>query len=91
MGKISEVFYKEIDPQLCDVNEAAKYHYHFNFLKYHKMFQDQYEIYEEKQIKLRNKIIGDAIHDHEINKPKLTSTIFGISSLKDKAVLITEI
>jgi hypothetical protein len=92
MGKISNIFYTEIDPEICSINDAAKYHYHFNLIKYHQMFQDEYERYETIQIKLRNTLIGNAIKSGEINgHPKLMSTIFGISSKKNKAVIITEI
>lgn len=92
MGKITEVFYAEIDPELCSATEAAKYHYHFNLLKYHKMFQDEYEKYENDHIKLRNTLIGNAIKSGEIqSNPKVYTTIFGISAQKDRAVLITEI
>ena len=92
MGKITNVFYTEINPEVCSVQDAARYHYLFNLLKYHKIFQDEYERYEEDQIKLRNTLIGNAIKSGEINShPKLMSTIFGISAQKNKAVLITEI
>ena len=92
MGNITKVFYTEIDPEICSANDAAKYHYHFNFLKYHEIFQKEYEKYEEDQIKLRNKLIGNAIKSGEISKhPKVHSTIFGISAQKNKAILITEL
>lgn len=91
MSKISKVFYTEIDPEVCNSEEAARYHYHFNLLKYHEMFQHEYEKYEEEQIHMRNKLIGDAIKSGEIINPKLLTTIFGISSMKNKAILITEI
>ena len=92
MGRISNVFYKEIDNDVCSMEEAANYHYLFNLLKYHEMFQNEYEHYEEFQIKLRNTLIGDAIKSGEIKShPNVPSTIFGISALKNKAILITEI
>lgn len=91
MGRISKVFYKEIDPDICSPYEAAKYHFHFNLLKYHEIFQNQYEEYEREQISLRNNIIGNAIKSGEISNPKIFTTIFGISSEKNKAILITEI
>lgn len=92
MGKISKVFYKEIDPNICSTNEAAKYHYLFNLINLHEMFQDEYLQYEENQIRLRNSLIGDAIKSGEISgHPNMVSTIFGISAHKNKAVLITEV
>lgn len=92
MSKITEVFYTEIDPELCSVTEAAKYHYHFNLLKYHEMFQNEYIEYESNHIKMRNKLIGDAVKSGEIkSSPKVYTTIFGISAHKNRAVLITEI
>lgn len=92
MGKITKVFYKEIDPSVCSPKSAARYHYHFNLLRLHESFQKEYEKYEEEQIYLRNTILHDAIVSKEITSyPKVTSTIFGISSHKNKAVLITEV
>ena len=92
MGKITNVFYTEIDPEVCTMQDAAKHHYLFNLLKYHEIFQDEYQQYEENQIKLKNAIIGNAIRSGEIStKPSMMSTIFGISSKKNKAIIITEI
>lgn len=91
MGKITEVFYEAIDPNVCSTQDASKYHYLFNLLKYHEMFQEEYEKYESNQIHLRNSIIGNAIKSGKISNPKVHSTIFGISALKKRAVLITEI
>ena len=92
MGKISKVFYTEIEPEICNSEDAAKWNYYFNLVKYDKTFWDEYEKYEAEQIKVRNKIIGDAIRSGEIGgTPKIYTTIFGISSKKNKAVLITEI
>lgn len=92
MGKISKVFYTEINPETCSVNDAAKYHYLSNLLKYDESIQNEYEKYEEDQIKLRNTLIGNAIKSGEIDgQPKVLSTIFGISAHKNRAILITEI
>ena len=43
MGKITKVFYKEIDPSVCSPKSAARYHYHFNLLRLHESFQKEYE------------------------------------------------
>jgi len=91
MGKITEVFYKEIDPKACSVQDASKYHYLFNLLKYHEMFQTDYEKYERDQILLRNSLVGNAIEAGELKcPPKMNTTIFGISAQKNRAVLIIE-
>ncbi|MCM1215391.1 MAG: hypothetical protein NC548_12835 [Lachnospiraceae bacterium] len=92
MGKISKVFYKEIEPEVCTMEEAGEYYYHLNLLKTHKMFQDSYERYEQKQIELRNRTIALALKNGELQKyPMMNTTVFGVSTLKKAPVVITEI
>ena len=91
MGRISKVFYTEIDPNVCDTREAGEYYYHLNLLHSHEMFQQSYEAYEAKQIALRNKVISQAMKNGELPEhPIMNSTIFGVSSMKQKPVIITE-
>jgi len=91
MGKISKVFYAEIDPRVCSVEEAGEYFYHFNLLGVHEMFQKTYEDYEQKQVKLRNAVISQAIKNGELpGHPIINSTISGVSTMKQRPVLITE-
>lgn len=91
MSKISEVFYKEIDAKKCSIEEAGTFYYYFNLLNIDERFHEGYENYELGQIKLRNEIIADAIKDGELPKfPSMNSIILGISSMKNKVILISD-
>lgn len=92
MGKISKVFYKEIDNNVCSIDEAAKFYYHSNLIGIHEMFHNDYEEYELSQLNLKNKIIGDAIKNCEVEgNINSNNTMMAISSLKDKVIIIAEI
>ena len=52
MAKICKVFYAEIDPKVCTMQEAGEYYYHFNLLGSHEMFHESYEQHEKKQVDL---------------------------------------
>lgn len=92
MGKITEVLYKEIPEKEFSTKDAAEFFFYHNLLGVDPMFIDGYEKYESNQIHVRNNIIGDAIRSELMNKhPKVNSAIIGVSSVKNKAVLITEI
>ena len=89
MSKISKVFYSTIDEMTS--KEAAAFYYHYNLINISEVFHDDYIKYEEKQFAIRNKMIGNAYKHNELpNHPNINSTIFGISSLKNKPVLIVE-
>lgn len=91
MGKITDVYYEEIDRDKCSMMDAGEFYYHYNFMSLDPMFVPDYESYEMKQVAIRNRIIGDAIQQGELLRhPKINSTIFGVSALKNKAVLVTE-
>lgn len=91
MGRISDVYYEEIDRDECSMMTAGEFYYHYNLMNVHPIFVPDYESYEIKQISTRNSIIGNAIKRGEMPRhPKLNSTIFGVSSIKNKAVIVTE-
>lgn len=91
MAKICKVFYAEIDPKVCTMQEAGEYYYHFNLLGSHEMFHESYEQHEKKQVDLRNSVISQAMKNGELpSHPVMNSTIFGVSAMKQKPVLITK-
>lgn len=91
MGKINSVYYEEIDPKLCTVKDAGEFYFHFNLVGQHEIFQEGYERYEQSQIALRNKVLGDAMRRGDMQThPKVHSTAFAISSLRSKAIIVTE-
>lgn len=92
MAKISKVFYAEIDPRVCDTREAGEFYYHFNLLNVDDSFHKSYEEYEQRQVELRNSVISQAMKNGELPvHPRMNTTVFGISSIKQKSILITEI
>lgn len=91
MGKITTVYYKEVNPQECSTALASEFYFHYNLMGEHPSLAQDYEEYELSQMHTRNKIIGDALKHGEIpSHPIMNSTIFGVSSVKNKTVLITE-
>lgn len=91
MGKISKIFYTEIKPEACTVQQAGEFYYHFNIVSIHTMFHDDYEEYEMNQIQLKNKTLGDAISQEKMDgRPKVGSSVLAISSIKNKVILIAD-
>lgn len=91
MGKISKVFYEEIDNNVCSIMSSGEYYYHYNVMGLDSSASREYEEYETSQIAIRNKIIGDAIKRYDIlEHPKMNTTIFGVSSMKRKTIILTE-
>lgn len=91
MGKINEVFYKAIDSESYTTTEAAEFYYHYNLLNVDPKLSEDYEKYELTQLNKRNSIIGDAFNRGEIKRhPKTDTSILGISTLKNKPILLVE-
>lgn len=83
---ITNVFYKDI---YNDIDEVAKYFFYANFAG--TIFDEEYAKYEEDQIKYRNSLIGNAmINGTAPDHVNMNSVIYGLSSLKNKTVLIVE-
>lgn len=56
------------------------------------MFEKEYEDYEVKQARIRNQAIRDAVNERGMNEhPKIETTIFGVSSLRERVIIITEV
>lgn len=91
MGKISNVYLAVVDPNDCSVEKAGEYYYLYNLLGTHEMFEDEYEMHEAEQLKLKNQIIKAAIDSGELpSRPNLNTTMLGISSIHDREVLVVE-
>ena len=92
MGKISKVFYQEIETTECTVQGAGEFYFHFNLISSSDVFHKDYERFEQAQIDLKNKILGDIINSNEFReRPKVSSSVLTISSLKNKVILIADI
>lgn len=92
MGRITEVFYKEIDPIITNVEDAGEFYYHSNLIGVNEIFHSDYEEYETNQIKLKNKIVGDAISNGEIRSGvRPNSTTLALSSMKNKVVVLVDL
>jgi hypothetical protein len=91
MGKISEIYYEEVDPAIIDPEFTGEYYYYFNLAKVSDELQEEFIMYEDNQTILKNKIFGLAKKRNDISySSKLCNAMFAISSLKNKVVLITD-
>ena len=89
MGKITEVLYQEIDSNRCSTYRAGEYYFYANMIGANPKLDSEYIGYEEEQLKLRNTVIGEYI-ENTGEHPNVEKSIFGISTIKNKAVIITE-
>jgi hypothetical protein len=85
------VYYTEIDKSKCDPQRIGEYYFYQNLLGTTPELDDQYMECEEEQFKLRSSIIGEAVKSGEIEHPKFSSAIFGLSSLKNTAIIAVEL
>lgn len=91
MGKISNVYYKKLTDDEMSVDRSSSFYFLNNMFALSSEIQDEYERYEEYQINLRNKIIGNAVKHNDIpGRPKIDSTVMGISGIHDCTILVTE-
>lgn len=91
MGKITEVYYTDIPTGLCSVEEASRFTFLSNLIGVHPSFDQEYENYEVSQMKIKGRLIGDAIRRGEIKEPNLSSMIFGLSTTYERAILIIDL
>lgn len=80
---IKEVIYKELD---VPVNDLTDFYFYNNISKISTHFLEEHEKFEIKQNEIKNKEIKKLFPDHR--KVDLNSLIFGISSIKNKAIII---
>jgi len=80
---IKEVIYKELDIPVSELND---FYFYNNISKVTTNFFEEQENFEIKQNEIKNKEIKKLFPDHR--KVDLNSLIFGISSIKNKAVII---
>ncbi len=91
MGKISNVIYEEIDPNICSPLDSAELFYYMNLLGTSDAIREEYMKYEERQIRIRDRTIRAASEGGLPHTPLTHTSIFGASTLKNKTILITEI
>lgn len=80
---IKEVIYKELDIPVSELND---FYFYNNISKVSNHFLEEQEKFEIKQNEIKNKEIKKLFPDHR--KIDLNSLIFGISSIKNKPVII---
>ena len=89
---ITPVIYEEISNELCSTEEASRYYFYQNAIGICDKIYDEYESYELEQIQMRNKVVSNAIRSENLQMvPDLDTTVFGVSGIKNKVVLITEL
>ena len=88
MGKITDVYYTEVDRKK---EEAGEYYFYHNLLSVDPFFHQKYEELERQQIDLRNMLIRKAIVNRVIPEHTMhNNAILGISPLRNRTVLIIE-
>ena len=75
--------HKELDIPISELND---FYFYNNISKVTNHFIEEQENFEIKQNEIKNKEIKKLFPEHR--KPNLNSLIFGISSIKNKAVII---
>lgn len=80
---IKEVIYKELDIPVSELND---FYFYNNISKVTTSFFEEQEKFEIKQNEIKNKEIKKLFPNHR--KVDLNSLIFGISSIKNKVVII---
>lgn len=86
---ISKVYYEELGN--IDSSEMSEFYFYYNHFQLSDDIARDYEEYETRQIKIRNKIIANAIKQNQIpGRPNISSTLFGVSSIKNKPIIIVE-
>lgn len=89
MGKITSVSYMEVDPKSYNADESNESYWYQNMMGISSKIDKEYIDYEDKQIKTRNSLIHQLSESDDVNL-KVDSTIFGLSSISNKVVLISE-
>jgi len=91
MGKISQVYYKEVPSEEYNVMDMGQYYFYHNMIGINDKIDRQYEEYEHNNRKERSKQLQKARSDGDISVTQLSNVIFDISSLKSKVILIVEL
>lgn len=91
MGKISKVYYQEMDDNVADIVKANECYNNFNITMLGDQWVDVYKNYigyliQEKNMAIHTILVRDGID----RWPKLNLTSFAVSGLKNKAVIIAE-
>lgn len=90
MGKITEVYYEQIDSKEYDINKAAEYYYYLNMLGVNNELNSRYEEIEYNQLKLKQRLLSKV--KQAINRDiKASNSMLGISNLNNKAIIISEL
>lgn len=89
MSKISEVFYSEMND--LKEEEVVDFYYHYNLIGESEVFHEGYIDYEERNVNIQNKILGEAYKNRIIPKhPKMNKVLISVSTMKNKPVIIAE-
>lgn len=87
---IKKVLYTKIPNEEYSTTKAGEFYYHYNLLNLNEDFARGYEEYEYDQTILKNKIIAKEAKKENIH-PDINSSILGLSSIKDRVVVICPI
>ena len=89
---IKPILYEEISSDMCSNEDASEYYFYQNAMGLSEDIDNEFEKYEIQQLKLRNIVIANAINTEDFKLiPNLDSTVFGVSALKNKVILIADL
>lgn len=92
MSKISKISYCTIPEDVVSREKVSEYYFYSNLMDTSEECMNKYEEHEAEQYKLRKSIAAKLLSDDDIHTiPKSSQVLFGISSMKEKCVLIAEI
>lgn len=90
MGKITEVYYEEVDPSEIDLRTAGEFYFNTNLIQISPLFFEGYEVTEDKQLRARNRLLAKAMEHDGIPELNISTSMLAISSLKNKVILVAE-
>lgn len=86
---ISRVYYEELGN--IDPFEMSEFYFFYNHYGLSDDIAKDYEEYETNQIQMRNRIIANAIKQNQLpSRPKMDTVLFGVSSIKNKSMILAE-
>lgn len=96
MGKISEVYYGQVDTEVYSPEQAAESYFYENLVDIDDMFDEGYCKTMSDQIEIRNSMLNNVCNSDDLNSipthrhPRLNTSIIAISPLCEKVVVIVE-
>lgn len=89
MAKITKILYERINSNIFSEYDVGLNYFYQNAIGVNDDIDNEFISYEEKQIKMKNYILGCAKKEYGIN-PESKSTMIGLSSLSNNVILVSK-